>query len=351
MNPYLNKAKALGLALVVGLGLLPLPHVLPQSAPLRQPSPGTGVPKGPAGVPLPAGAFGSYSFEVPTVDLTGKEINRRRGNASFYTEDANGVVLEMVEIPAGSYQMGTSPSDLEGVLNEYRRWGDDKDVPKWVGQQTPQHLNTVASFYIGKYDVTQAQWSAVSRLPKVKIDLVSDPSHFKGDNRPVETVNWVEAVEFCARLSRATRREYRLPTEAEWEYAARAGTTTQFAFGDTITTELANFDGEFPYGQAGKGKRRVTTDVGSFGVANGFGLYDMHGNVEQWCQDVWHDGYEGAQRDGSAWLSGEDLTIRVARGGSWGYYAYQCRSAYRARYPAGFRNNVIGLRVVASGRK
>jgi hypothetical protein len=101
MNPHLTKAKALGLALILGLAFLPLPHVISQSAPLRQPSPGTGVPKGPAGASLPAGAFHSYSFEVPTVDGSGKEINRRRGNANFYPEDANGVVLEMVEIPAG----------------------------------------------------------------------------------------------------------------------------------------------------------------------------------------------------------------------------------------------------------
>lgn len=148
-----------------------------------------------------------------------------------------------------------------------------------------------------KYDVTQAQYQAI---------MGTNPSNFKGDDLPVEQVSWNDAVEFCRKLSAKTGREYRLPTEAEWEYAARAGTTTPFAFGDTVTPDIANYDGDYPYGDAPRGtNRQTTTPVGSLGAANGFGLYDMQGNVWEWCLDYWHDNYGGlvggAPTDGSAW--------------------------------------------------
>lgn len=142
-------------------------------------------------------------------------------------------------------------------------------------------------------------------------ELDADPSNFKGDKRPVEQVSWYDAVEFCDRLTAHTKRAYSLPSEAEWEYACRAGTRTPFHFGETITTDLANYRGtdneEYKwsgsYGPGPKGiYREQITEVGSFGVANAFGLYDMHGNVWEWCLDDWHDNYEGAPTDGSAWL-------------------------------------------------
>src|SRR5262249_46060073 len=149
-------------------------------------------------------------------------------------------------------------------------------------------------------------------------------------NLPVEQVSWQDAVEFCDRLSRKTGKTYRLPSEAEWEYACRAGTKTPFAFGETITPEIVNYNGKYPYGSAPKGiYRQKTTPVGSVGVANGFGLYDMHGNVWEWCQDVWHGNYKGAPTDGSAWESGGDKDIWVVRGGSWIDLGRDCRSAYR----------------------
>ena len=157
--------------------------------------------------------------------------------------------------------------------------------------------------------------------PKLNRELKADPSRFKGDNRPVEQVTWFDAVEFCQRLSQYTKRNYRLPSEAEWEYACRAGTTTPFHFGETITSELANYNAESTYGDAPKGESRgETTEVGSFGVANGFGLYDMHGNVYEWCADQYHDNYEGAPTDGSAWIeeiNDNDNHSRLLRGGSW----------------------------------
>ncbi|MFM6071877.1 MAG: formylglycine-generating enzyme family protein, partial [Dolichospermum sp.] len=168
----------------------------------------------------------------------------------------------------------------------------------------PQHEVTIKPFSMGKYPITQAQWQAVAALPQVNQELKPNPSRFKGAKRPVERVSWHDAVEFCARLSNHSQRPYRLPSEAEWEYACRAGTITPFHFGETITTELANYNGNNTYGDGPKGVYRgETTEVGSFKIANEFGLYDMHGNVWEWCQDDWHNNYEGAPTDGSAWIS------------------------------------------------
>ena len=155
---------------------------------------------------------------------------------------------------------------------------------------------------MSKYPITQEQWRSVAGLPQVKRELKLDPSRFKGDILPVEQVSWLDALEFCRRLSNQAGREYRLPSESEWEYACRAGTTTPFHYGETITTELVNYNGEYPYCDAPKGEnRKKTTPVGQF-PANAFGLYDMHGNVWEWCADDWHDSYEGAPKDGSVWI-------------------------------------------------
>jgi formylglycine-generating enzyme required for sulfatase activity len=156
-------------------------------------------------------------------------------------------------------------------------------------------------------------------------------------------------MEFCARLSAHTDRPYRLPSEAEWEYACRAGTTTPFYFGNTLTTEVANYDGNSTYADGLKGEyRKETTSVDHFGVANAFGLCDMHGNVWEWCQDYWHDNYEGAPSDGSAWIKGGNSDLRILRGGSWLYNPWDCRSAYRDYNEPGYVNSFIGFRVVCS---
>jgi formylglycine-generating enzyme required for sulfatase activity len=155
--------------------------------------------------------------------------------------------------------------------------------------------------------------------------------NFKGDQLPVECVSWHDAVEFCARLSNHTGRTYRLPSEAEWEYACRAGTTTAFYFGDTISTDQANYNGNYTYGSGKEGiYRECTTAVGSF-KPNGFGLYDMHGNVWEWCQDVLHNTYEGSPSDGSPWMDRGDESRRIIRGGSWDNNPRNCRSACRER--------------------
>jgi formylglycine-generating enzyme required for sulfatase activity len=284
----------------------------------------------------------SFAFEVVTVNARGRETNRSRRQAKFLPEDlGGGVILEMVSIPGGNFLMG-SPNSESGRYN-------------W---ESPKHWVTLQPFFMGKYAVTQAQWKAVAALPQVNRDLNPDPSRFKGANRPVENVSWDDAVEFCARLSKKAGRDYRLPSEAEWEYACRAGTTTPFHFGETITTDLANYNGNYTYASGPKGKyRQETTPVGSF-PPNAFGLYDMHGNVWEWCADFWHANYAGAPVDGSVWSSGgnEDAAdaaaslrrYRMQRGGSWSVNPRICRAAHRFRSGPGFGFGLIGFRAVVS---
>lgn len=270
-------------------------------------------------------------------------ITCQKRQAQYFTEDlGNGVGLDMVMIPAGSFVMG-SPEEEEGSFDRER----------------PQHTVTLPSFFMGKYPVTQAQWRVVAELPQMNRELDPAPSRFKGDDRPVENVTWYDAVEFCDRLSEKTGRNYRLPSEAEWEYACRAGTTTPFHFGETISTDLSNyrgidwnFDDEIYSGFYGKGERgvfrEVTTPVGSFKVANAFGLYDMHGNVWEWCIDHLHESYEGAPTDGSAWVTNKDGAYRIVRGGSWYLSPKNCRSALRNWNSPADGNDLIGFRPVCS---
>ena len=281
------------------------------------------------------------AFEVVTLNVKGEEIKQEWHQARFFVEDlGKGIPLEMMAIPGGRFVMG-SPEDEE----------DRRD------SEGPQHEVTVSPFFMGKYPVTQGQWRQVAALPRVNRRLNTNPSNFKGnDQHPVEQVSWEEAVEFCQRLSAYTNCTYRLPTEAEWEYACRAGTTTPFYFGETITTNVANYRGqdweyegtkypgnygEGPYGES----RKLTTHVGMF-PANRFGLGDMHGNVWEWCQDAWHESYDDAPTDGTAWLEGGNQDPRVVRGGAWNLVPRGCRSAYRAYRSPGDRLNLIGFRVV-----
>ncbi|NOT58711.1 MAG: formylglycine-generating enzyme family protein [Acidobacteria bacterium] len=201
--------------------------------------------------------------------------------------------------------------------------------------ERPAHRVRVAAFNIGKYEVTQAQWLAVMGG--------KNPSRFTGDlNRPIETVSWNDAVKFCERLSQLTGKQFRLPTEAEWEYAARGGTTTEYSFGDD-----AKLLGEYAWFSDNSGS--TTHPVGKK-LPNQFGLFDMHGNVWEWCQDVWHDNYQGAPTDGSAWLSGGDSSRGVVRGGAWFLDATGVRAAGRLRYGPGASDVPFGFRVAVSAR-
>ena len=264
--------------------------------------------------------------------------NRSHGQAQYFREElGNGVGLDMVYIPGGSFMMGTEEEEIKR-LNQISN-------TDWFSREKPRHEVKIQPFFMGKFQVTQAQWRAIASLPKVKIDLEPNPSYFKGDDLPIEQVSWEEAVEFCQRLSLQTRKDYRLPTEAEWEYACRAGTTTPFHFGETITGELANYRANYTYANEPKGEyREKTTRVGSF-PPNAFGLYDLHGNVCEWCEDNWHDNYEGAPMDASAWTS-EYSSDKVIRGGSWFFYPVSCRSAFRLYLTRENRDLNSGLRVV-----
>lgn len=272
---------------------------------------------------------GKYIFDIVTVNERGEETSRSQAQAECMVEDlGNGVILEMVIIPGGTFIMGSPPSE--------QRW-DGYD-----GREEPQHPVTIQPFLMGKYPVTQAQWRQVASFPKLQRDLDPDPSHFKGLNLPVDCVSWYDAIEWCVRLSKRIGKHYRLPSEAEWEYAARAGTTTPFHIGETLTTDLANYDGNWTYASGFKGVYpKKTTPVGQFQHANAFGLYDIHGNVCEWCADPWHSNYMGgAPSNGRVWnglhIYVENLVNllecrdkRVVRGGSWYSFPGYCRCAYR----------------------
>ncbi|MDJ0733312.1 MAG: bifunctional serine/threonine-protein kinase/formylglycine-generating enzyme family protein [Nostocaceae cyanobacterium] len=269
----------------------------------------------------------TFDFEIVTVDALGKETSRKPGSAKFFAEDlGNKLNLEMVLLPQGTFIMGSPPGE-----------GD--------ADERPQHQVSIESFFMGKYPITQAQWRSVAALPRIKQTLNPNPSKFKGANRPVENISWYEAVEFCARLREKTGRQYRLPSEAEWEYACRAGTTTPFHFGDTITSELANCN---PGNGNHREIRKGTKTVGTSSLANAFGLYDMHGQVWEWCADSWHPNYQNAPTDGSAWESGGDAHRRVLRGGSWSFSPQMCRSASRSWNEAVGGLRICGFRVVAT---
>ena len=276
-------------------------------------------------------------FETVTVNARGEIISRRQHQAEVMTENlGNGVSLEMVKIPPGRFLMGSPETE-----------------PERQDWENPQHYVDVPEFFMGKYPVTQGQWETVmgkNHLWQVIMGNKNNPSRFKGANRPVENVNWYNAREFCQKLSQITGKKYSLPSESQWEYACRAGTTTPFYFGETITSELVNYNGNYTYANVPKGKyRKETTDVGIF-PPNAFGLYDMHGNVWEWCQDVWHRNYEGAPTDGSPWETGGDNSRSPLRGGSWINNPNQCRSAYRNYiYRRDYHGDLIGFRIVCAG--
>jgi formylglycine-generating enzyme required for sulfatase activity len=260
---------------------------------------------------------------------------------------AEAVALTLVQIPAGKFLMGSPKGELSR--------SDDEG---------PQHQVTLGSFLMAQTPITQAQWRAVAAWQpqggeRWGRQLKPAPSRFQGeqarllegesntDQRPVERVSWFDAIEFCSRLSQRTGRTYSLPSEAQWEYACRAGSTTPFHFGETISPELANYNGNHSYANGPQGTyRQQTIEVGSF-PANAWGLYDMYGNVWEWCADRWHRSYKGAPTDGSAWLDlkAEEDIWRLLRGGSWGLNPGYCRSAFRFNSHPDYLRINVGFRV------
>ena len=257
-------------------------------------------------------------YETPTLNEKGQVFARTRHTAEQFSEDlGHSLHLDLVQIPAGVFHMGSPP-----------HYGHPDEAP--------QHLVTIKSFMMGKFLVTQAQWKALmGKLPACR---------FKGDHLPVERVSWVDAQKFCGQLAQMTGQNYRLPSETQWEYACRAGTSTPFSFGETLTTDVANFNGEHKFRDEPLGIYFHSTNEGGKFPPNAFGLYDMHGNLWEWCADNWLDDYSSAPRDGSSYQK-HDERYRVARGGSWHEPPGLCRSAARLRVLQTDADEFVGFRV------
>ena len=270
----------------------------------------------------------AFEFEVIVVDVYGQKLEQHRGESLYLSEELGTSSLQMVVIPSGTFVMGSSG----------RRTSSN---------EVPLHSVTIKPLLMSKYPITKSQWKAVAKLEQVKIPLKLQPSRSGGAKHPIVEISWDEAVEFCDRLSQNTGHVYRLPSEAEWEFACRAGTTTPFHFGETITPNLANYDGTFTYHSEPKGEnRQKAIDVGSFPFANAFGLFDMHGNVWEWCLDHWHETYDETPTDGRAWFKNTDSRNRVIRGGSWRNEPKLCRSSSRFFDQADSKSNNISFRVI-----
>jgi DNA helicase II / ATP-dependent DNA helicase PcrA len=273
-----------------------------------------------------------FIFETSTIVMGRETVTQKE---AYYCSEIldEDLVLDMVCVHGGTFLMGSPFS------------------PKTILDEAPQHKVTIQDFFLGKYLVTQRQWEFVASLPRVKKALDHSPSQFKGDCLPVESVSWSDAIEFCARISNFTGHQYRLPSEAEWEYACRAGTTTPFYFGETINTKLANYDGRYDLvptfttvNEFVKREFRNRTSIVGLFPPNAFGIYDMHGNLNEWCADRYHNNYKDAPNDGSIWMKGGSKDDYVLRGGSWYDSPNNCRSTSRARHHDGCDEG--GFRVV-----
>jgi formylglycine-generating enzyme required for sulfatase activity len=279
-----------------------------------------------------------FTFETITFEpekklfgfLSSLKKNLVTKKGQFFVEYiGEGVNIDMIFIPSGSFMMGSNSSEN----------GREKD-------ENPQHLVKLNSFYISKYPITQLQWRKVSSFPKISRSLKNNPSFYKGDNLPVEKVSWLDAQEFCKRLSKYTGRTYRLPTESEWEYSCRGDTTTSFFFGETITPDFANYNTQSNDNKKNTGQfDKKTTPVDNF-YPNSFGLYDFHGNVWEWCEDHYANNYIHKPKNGSAFYNSTGNQSRVVRGGSWSLSSDYCRSAKRGNYVPESTYNFIGFRIV-----
>jgi len=266
----------------------------------------------------------------------GKEV----APAKELTLDLGGeVTMKLVLVPAGKFMMGSTQDQQDAAKKELAKAGiPDADL----SDEGPQREVTISKpFYLGVYEVTQAQYEQI---------MGKNPSNFKDAKNPVETVSWDEAVEFCKKLSEKTGKKVHLPTEAQWEYACRAGSKTMFSFGDDVAElhkygnycDKSNTLGVPWQDKAHDDGHDKTAPVGSF-KANAFGLYDMHGNVWEWCADGYQDSYKGLEDKDPP--GPKDGTLRVLRGGGWFGTPVFCRSANRIRNVPGFRFSLIGLRV------
>ncbi|MFQ3580790.1 MAG: formylglycine-generating enzyme family protein [Chloracidobacterium sp.] len=314
---------------------------------VRRTSSGGGKPSRPAGPPcpdspllptvtLPTEQRSTLTFETPRLDARGNVIETLNKETQRFTERlSDQVSLELVAIPGECFTMGSSRAD-EADENE-----------------KPPIRARVFGFYMGRTEVTQAQWRVVAGWPKIERDLPPDPSKFKGDDLPVDSITWDEAVEFCRRLTKKTGRPYRLPTEAEWEYACRAGTSGMFTYGAVLAPTLENYDSSLPYGdEPAVPARRKPTPAGSLGF-NAFGLADMHGNVREWCLDAYVPRLTGTHALGAPVRSvrqDEAGQSRVIRGGAWSSAPDGCRCSIREGLHREDLLTILGFRVALSDR-
>jgi formylglycine-generating enzyme required for sulfatase activity len=256
--------------------------------------------------------------------------------------DGSGAGPALVLIPSGRFQMGSPEHERKIAMQA----GAQKN---WLARETPQHwVGIERGFALGRYPVAVGEWrefvQATGWQGQGELDWQA-PGFAQTDAHPVVGITWHDAQQYVRWLSERTGQAYRLPSEAEWEYACRAGTRTAFSCGDTISTGQANYDGNFVYNGGERGVfRKGTTPVESF-APNPWGLFDMHGNVWEWVQDVVHDTYDGAPLDGRAWEEGGDQARRILRGGSWLYNPRYLRSALRNGFSAVLSNDIVGFRV------
>lgn len=279
---------------------------------------------------------------VPILNETGRQSSIMNKTVSYFVE--NKIGLEMAQIRGGKFLMGTNWVEIEKAYDDAKEKKISDELKEIIAAEMPQHQVNIAGFFMSRYEITQAQWQAVmGNLPN---DI---PQNLRGADFPIINISWRQANDFCQKLSLLTGKFYRLPTEAEWEYAAKAGTDAPFGFGKSITSNLANFMATVPYLSAAKGEyRQSLISVGSLKAFNGFGLADMHGNVWEWTADNWNDDYNCTPTDGSAWeTDDEDSRLyRVMRGGSWESVGNNCRSTSRRKQPQTTGSTKIGFRVV-----
>jgi len=267
----------------------------------------------------------TFSFETVFINDKGLIEKKKPCAAIYFRQYLNETIyIDMINIPGGFFLMG-SPKEEKDSLNIER----------------PQHSVCIPSFWMSKYPITQEQWTVIMK---------SNPSRFKGSRKPVDKVTWHQSQTYCKILSQRFQKKFRLPSEGEWEYACRAGTNSEFYCGQTIISSIANYDSRYSYKQEMiTDFINETTEVGLF-PPNGFGLYDMCGNVWEWCQDSWHDNYENAPTNEKPWINSTLFSAkekkRVRRGGSWRNKASYCRSSSRSCFDADSADITLGFRIV-----
>ena len=270
----------------------------------------------------------TYSFETVTLNTKAEVIRREPKKVKYLIESIGEQELQMVIIPSGEYGMGSSER-------------------KALACEKPQHQVKIAAFSMSQHPITKAQWKIVATWPIVNHPLKQITSRKGAMNTPVVNVSWHDAVEFCDRLSLKAGKFYRLPTEAEWEYACRSGKYTSFHFGETISAGYANYDGTIKYYAEPQGiYREKSTPISEFKYPNQFGLFDMHGNVWEWCLDHWYKNYNQAPLDGQARINSSE-SRRVLRGGSFRNEPHSCTASYRlSNNESDKTGNNIGFRIV-----